>query len=219
MLESVLASVRSYVEALPYILPAVLIAIIFHESAHGWMSHLLGDPTPKLAGRLSLNPLKHLDPMGTLCLLLFRMGCAKPVPVDPRHYRNPRMGLILVALAGPGVNLVLALFFYLLRGLIFLYAPYTEVTLYLFDLTAYCAAVNVGLAMFNLVPIPPLDGSKVLGNLVPQVGGLYRKFREWWRPVLLVLLVSGILSEVLYTLNSTVNDLIWRLSCLLLGIG
>ena len=106
MLESLFDRINNIL----YILPAVLIAVIFHELAHGLVSYLLGDPTPKETNRLTLNPLRHLDPIGTICLVLFRFGWARPVRVDPRYYQNPRLGMVYVALAGPFVNFIIAFF-------------------------------------------------------------------------------------------------------------
>ena len=109
-----------------YIIPAALIAIMCHELTHGLFSYLLGDPTPKEQGRLSLNPMKHLDPIGTLCLILFGFGWAKPVMVDPRYYKNPKWGMALVALGGPFANFIIALLSGLVLTLIQLHAPYTQ---------------------------------------------------------------------------------------------
>lgn len=108
-----------------YVAPVMLLAIIVHECAHGWVSDKLGDPTPRMSGRLTLNPLKHLDPMGTLCLLVFHMGWANPVPINPYYYKDRKKGLILVSLAGPIANMLLACISILLEGLLLLYAPNT----------------------------------------------------------------------------------------------
>ena len=110
--------ISNLIPTLVYTVPAVLIAISLHEFAHGWASWKLGDPTPRATGRLSLNPLRHLDPIGTLCLLVFHFGWAKPVMVDPRYYKNRKRGMVLTALAGPGLNFLISLVCTLGMGLI-----------------------------------------------------------------------------------------------------
>jgi len=168
---------------LALLLLAAATAIILHEVAHGWVAYHLGDPTAKLAGRLTLNPLAHIDPVGTVLvpviLLLFAylaggpiilFGWAKPVPINPLHFRRPYRDMMLVGLAGPGMNLSLAgvgaAFWYLLgnagEG-----AP-EALTLFL----AIFILINIVLAFYNLIPIPPLDGSRVLAYLLPPGGRL-----------------------------------------------
>ena len=159
-----------------YIIPAALIAIMCHELCHGLMSYLLGDPTPKEQGRLSLNPLKHLDLMGTLCLILFKFGWAKPVQVDPRYYKNPKWGMALVALAGPLANFILAFISGLIYVLILKYAPYSELIQILLYFVTYLMVINIGLGIFNLIPIPPLDGSKIVGVILPNES--YHKYMK-----------------------------------------
>ena len=219
MIDKIIAYLWEYLQMVPYTLPAVLIALVCHEFAHGWASHLLGDPTPKVAGRLSLNPLRHLDPLGTLCLLLFRMGWAKPVPIDPRYYRQPRKGVILVGLAGPATNFVLALLFSLLQGLVLRFAPYSWLSQYVYTLFYCCAVINISLGLFNLLPIPPLDGSRILGNLIPPVGMFMDHYHQIWRPVLLALMFTGVLSDVLVAGNNMVYEMLWGMVCWLLGMG
>ncbi len=141
----------------------ILYSIIFHELAHGWVADRMGDPTARLAGRLSLNPLKHLDPIGTLMLLFFGFGWAKPVPVNFGNIRNQRKGLILVSAAGIAANIVLAFAALLAWRLLSPSASgATKLILY------YTAQINIILAAFNLIPIPPLDGSKILMGFMPS---------------------------------------------------
>ena len=152
-------------DPLTFILLAVplLYSIILHELAHGWVAYRMGDATAKWLGRLSLNPLKHLDPIGTLMLFIFGFGWAKPVPVNFNNLHDMRKGLILVSSAGIVVNMMLAfLAFFLFR----LLAPAPSGVLA--TLLFYLAQINIILASFNLIPIPPLDGSKILMGFVPE---------------------------------------------------
>ena len=156
-----------------YIIPAALIAIIFHEFAHALVSYMFGDPTPKYSGRLSLNPTKHLDIVGTLSLILFHFGWAKPVSIDPTYYKKPKLGTTIVSLAGPLMNFILVTLSFLILGLILK----IQVESGLFDnvilniiykFFSYLAILNIGLGIFNLIPIPPLDGSKIIGIVLPD---------------------------------------------------
>jgi len=140
----------------------LLYSVILHELAHGWVAYLMGDSTAKWQGRLSLNPLRHLDPIGTVMLFLFGFGWAKPVSVNFSNLRDKRKGLILVSSAGIVTNMFLAfLAFFLYRFL----AP--EPSGFVFTLLHYLAQINIILAAFNLIPIPPLDGSKILMGFAP----------------------------------------------------
>ncbi len=156
------------------IFPPILAALTVHEFAHGWTAWKFGDPTAKDQGRLTLNPLAHLDPVGTLLLLLVHFGWAKPVPVDPRYFSNPRRDMLWVALAGPAANVVLAfvtgivLQFLLRTGLL----PSVG---YLYVILVFTVFINLMLAIFNLLPIPPLDGSRIVAGLLP-----YKYLRQWY---------------------------------------
>ena len=140
----------------------ILYSIIIHELAHGWVANRMGDPTAKLAGRLSLNPLKHLDPVGTLMLLFFGFGWAKPVPINLAYIHNQRRGLIMVSAAGIVANIALA-FAALLGWRLLSPSDSVELKMVLY----YTAQINIILASFNLIPIPPLDGSKILMGFMP----------------------------------------------------
>ena len=186
-----------------YVLTALvaLLAIVCHECAHGWVSYKLGDPTAKNAGRLTLNPLKHIDPIGILCMVLFRVGWAKPVPINPYHYRDRKKGIIYVSIAGPATNFIIAFISLLIEGLLLKYSPSHNANWIFCQLCYYSAVVNISLGLFNLVPIPPLDGSNILGTLFPKVGMFYRKYQHYWRWVLLFCVLTGLLSNPLGMLN------------------
>ncbi len=153
---------------------AALVALTIHEFAHGFVAYKLGDDTAKSLGRLSLNPIKHLDPFGALCMVFFHFGWAKPIPIDPRNFKNPRKGFALTALAGPATNLIVGFF----TSFLYLLSLYTlketsstflnnlQVNLLLFFL--YFFSINIGLGIFNLIPIPPFDGSRILNVILPQ---------------------------------------------------
>jgi len=168
-----------------FFLPALIIAITIHEFAHAWMADRLGDPTPQLQGRLSLNPLKHLDPIGTLMLLFFRFGWGKPVEFDPYNLRPPRRDAALISLAGPAVNLILATALSLV--LKFSGSPLFSIFLYPVIL------ININLAIFNLLPVPPLDGAKILYGILPaDWADEYNDFMGRYGTILLILLIIPI---------------------------
>lgn len=150
----------------------LLLGLTCHELAHGLAALALGDPTAKHAGRLTMNPARHLDPMGTIAFIIASIGWAKPVPVDDRHFKNPMRDMMLVALAGPGANFVLAAFFaglfHLLLPLAFSMVELRPVLHPLLLISQAGVMVNLVLAFFNLLPIPPLDGSSLLAWLLPR---------------------------------------------------
>ncbi len=145
-------------------IPALLIALTVHEYAHARAAVWQGDPTPRFMGRLTLNPVAHLDPIGLLMLWLFKFGWAKPVPVNPGNFHNPRRGMLLVSLAGPAANIITAF----LGALIFAILTKGHLsTNWLDQILILSIMYNVVLAVFNLIPFPPLDGSKILTSLLP----------------------------------------------------
>lgn len=201
------------IKLLIYTAPATLLAISAHEFAHGLVSYWLGDPTPKRDGRLSLNPLHHLDLVGTICMLVFRFGWAKPVKVNPQYYKNPKQGMALTALAGPVMNLILAfLFLGIFVGLFHVTEGSTEGMLgYLMLLSQYTAIMNIGLGVFNLIPIPPLDGSKVLGIFLPQRTYFQlMRYERYGGLLMIVLLYTGVLSRPLGILRDGLLELMLR---------
>ena len=155
--------------------PAVLLSLTLHECAHGWVAYRLGDPTARDLGRLTLNPIRHLDPIGALSLLFFRIGWAKPVPINPRNFKCPRLGMALTAAAGPITNLLIAFvstFILLLidRGArnVVTSSPLFLFLFYLFQFFYLLHLMNLALSLFNLLPLPPLDGSRILSLVLPK---------------------------------------------------
>lgn len=189
----------------------VLIAITCHEAAHGFAAWRLGDPTAKLAGRLTFNPIRHVDPMGTIAfpLLLvllkspFIFGWAKPVPVDPRYFHDPVRGMMLVSMAGPGTNFALAVVFAaLFHGLLWLAQMLGGVGLSVIEplalMARYGVFINLILGLFNLFPIPPLDGAKILAGFLPAQGARWiYDFERYGFIVVILLLMTGVLQSVL----------------------
>ncbi len=183
-------------------IPALLIAISFHEFAHGYIAFRKGDPTASNLGRLTLNPIKHLDPFGALTLLLIGFGWAKPVPVNPMYFKNPKKDMAIVGLAGPVSNVILAFLVLLVAEIlninIFGTGMYGGGSAYLEKALLYTVLLNIGLAVFNLIPIPPLDGSKIFSSVLPTrlYFGIMR-YENYAHIILLLLLFTGILTPVL----------------------
>jgi len=178
-------------------IPAILLAITFHEVAHGVVADKLGDPTARLAGRLTLNPLAHLDPIGALMFIVAKFGWAKPVPVNPHNLRHPLRDMVWVAAAGPTANLLLAaaslLTFRWSAGL-----DFPMVTVPLREVARWSYIINLNLAAFNLIPIPPLDGSQILKGFLPRRALVsYERFEPYGFIVLVLFLMSGVSGAVL----------------------
>ena len=163
-------------------LPALLIAVTIHEFAHAFAAEKLGDPTPRLQGRLTLNPLSHLDPIGTLMLFIFHFGWGKPVEFDPFNLRHPKRDTAVIALSGPVSNLILAI----LLSIVIRFLPSSLLGLFLIPIIT----LNISLAIFNLLPIPPLDGSKVLYGILPgDWAEEYNRFIKDYGTILLIIFI------------------------------
>jgi Zn-dependent protease len=183
----------------------LIFSLVVHEASHAWMAYRKGDATAYLSGRLTLNPLPHLDPIGSIVLPLVGLlsgapviGWAKPVPVNPAMLRHPEQDQFWVSLAGPASNFVLALCFTLLYGVVVSVGALGTVGRGVAVLCSYGVLINMVLGMFNLLPVPPLDGSWVFGHLFPQtVGRLVVMLRQLGPVVLIVLLFSGLLRYLL----------------------
>ena len=173
---------------------AVLLCLTVHETCHGLTASALGDPTAKAMHRLSLNPLHHIDWFGLLMMLAAGFGWAKPVPVDPRYFKKPKEGMALTALAGPVSNFLLALLLIFLSKLIYLYAPSTMAWDVAFTFCLYTVApLSIGLGLFNLIPIPPLDGSKVVAVLLSdRAYGTLMRNERYGMLLLLALSLLGV---------------------------
>ena len=196
------------------VLLIVFLILPFHEWAHAFTASLLGDKSIKYRGRLSLNPLSHIDPMGALCLLLFGFGWAKPVPVDPRNFKNPKLGMAVTAIMGPVANLIAALVGLLVFNALFYFNIgflLTDIGGFVRTFLNFYISCNIGLAVFNLIPIPPLDGSKVLFLFLPDkaVDFCYR-YQQIFFVVIFILLYVGVLSPILnFATNGIFEGLNW----------
>ncbi len=187
-----------------YAIP-VLLAVSLHETAHGWVAHLLGDPTAKRLGRLTANPLKHIDPIGTVAvpvlmylLVGFPLGWAKPVPVDVRNFANPQKDMALVALAGPVANFLMAIFWVLVMLLAFKGMAPGELSSALKLMAQVGVAINLVLMVLNLLPVPPLDGGRIVTGVMPYgVAVLFARFEMFGMLLVILLLASGFLGKIL----------------------
>lgn len=198
----------------------ILFGITLHEVAHGWMARRFGDRTAEMLGRLTVNPLKHIDPLGTVVVPLlmawlggFIFGWAKPVPVNPRNLRNPKKSMIAVAAAGPAANLLMALAWALLLRVLLLGGTGAETNFGFFvEMARIGVFFNVLLAVFNLFPIPPLDGGRVLRGLVPEsIGNRLDAVEPFGLIILVALLALGLLGPILWPLIRVAQDVVFAI--------
>lgn len=209
------------IDYLIYAIPAIIIGMTIHEFCHGYVSYKFGDDTPLEQGRLSLNPMHHIDPWGFLSLLLFGFGWAKPVQVNPYRYRDSKTGMMWTALAGPISNFVIAFISVFLYFLVIKMNGYgmSGVSGMLLQFFSICASINVGMGIFNLIPIPPLDGSKILLGLFKQE--TYFKILQYEHILslgLMLLLFSGVFNGPLMHARSTFLDVFTNISVMFLGL-
>ena len=197
-------------------IPPLLLALTLHEYAHGYVAYRLGDPTAKNAGRLTLNPLSHLDPIGTLAFIFIKIGWAKPVPVNPVYFQNPRKDMLWVALAGPASNLLLAILSaFLLRFIAAVagmlpYSQMLEAIIVPFSWMLVASVwINLVLCVFNFLPIPPLDGSRILTGLLPaKAAQTYASYERYGFVLVLILAFTGILSMIISPIIRFANTLL-----------
>lgn len=175
-----------------YSLPGLLIAIVFHELAHGLTAYKLGDDTAKRAGRLTLNPIKHIDPMGLIIMLLFRFGWAKPVPINPLKFKNRKLDTFLVSIAGVITNFIIAL----LSAFVLEYAPIKNEIV--FEMVFITLWYNLMLGVFNLLPFPPLDGSKIVAYFLPtKLEYYFYKYEKYFYFILLLLIATDLTDRIM----------------------
>lgn len=214
---------KSYIIHLLLCLPIILISLSLHEAAHGYAAYKLGDPTAKNLGRLTMNPLKHLDPLGFICMLLAGFGWANPVPINTRNFKKPRRDMALSAAAGPLSNFLLAALFCALLKVYTIVAPHlvlssdlsVNVLYFTFLFLYYGISMNLTLAVFNLLPVPPLDGSRLLYVFLPPKYYFgVMKYERYISLAIMFLLLFGVLSPVI----SLVTDALMTLLFIVFGL-
>ncbi len=195
MAQNLINSVISSLKLIIYYAPILLVSITVHEFAHAYTAKKLGDNTAYLAGRVSLNPLRHIDPVGAICMLIFGFGWGKAVPVSVLNFKNPQRDSALVALAGPVSNIFMACIWGLIFGVVSLFCNFSN---YFYQLLFYAIYSNCVLCVFNLLPITPLDGSRVLSLVLPKK--LYFKlirYEKWLFIILVILMFTNILDPII----------------------
>lgn len=189
-----------------YNLPGLLVAIVFHELAHGATAYALGDDTAKNAGRLTLNPIKHIDPVGFLAMLIFRFGWAKPVPINPMNFKNRKRDTLLVSLAGPLSNFLIAII------LVLIMRANIIKTYFVYEMLVITLWYNIMLGIFNLLPFPPLDGSKIVASLLPnKIEYYFYKYEKYFYLVLILLIYTNTISKILSPMINVVLRILFGL--------
>lgn len=219
MLSEALRGNLGFADIIVYLLSTFVVIFLtlpIHEFAHGFVSSKLGDPTPKWQGRLTLNPLAHIDWRGAACILLFGFGWAKPVQVNQRYYKSPKRDMAIVAFAGPLSNVVLAFVSLVLARVCALFiTSWSSVILYVYTFFYYVASINVHLAVFNLIPIPPLDGSRLLAAFLPD-RQYYKlmQYEQYMFIALIVLMATDVFSRPISYFSDLILDGLAKLASL-----
>jgi Zn-dependent protease len=215
----------AYIVSFLLCLPVMFLSLSLHETAHGFAAYKLGDPTAKNLGRLTLNPFKHLDPIGFLCMMLAGFGWAKPVPINSRNFKKPRRDIAISSIAGPVSNLLLAFVFAIAYRIVdeplarIIYTADTisggtagRLAMYALTIIFLAIRLNINLAVFNLLPIPPLDGSKILYMFLPPK--VYFKIAPYERYIsigFMLLLVTGVIYPVIETVSGYIATFMFKL--------
>lgn len=219
MLELLLSDSFNLTSVIVYLISALVVVFLtlpIHEWAHGFAATKLGDPTPRYQGRLTLNPFKHIDYLGALCICLFGIGWAKPVQINPRNFKNPKTGMAITAFAGPAMNIIVATAAVFCANLVmFLSNTYSDFAFYLILFFLNIAEINVFLAVFNMIPVPPFDGSRILFSVLPD--------KYYWRVMqnerllmfaMLLIIATDVLDRPLALASNAVLDFIGTIASL-----
>lgn len=184
-----------------YRLPGLLVAIVFHEYSHGMAAYMLGDNTAKNAGRLTLNPIKHIDPIGFIAFLIFKFGWAKPVPINTMNFKNRKRDTLLVSIAGPAANFIVSI------AIVLIFRLNIITNTLVIEMLLIALWYNIILGVFNLLPFPPLDGSKIVASLLPKkIEYNFYKYERYFYIILIILIITNTIDKLLSPIINFVID-------------